>query len=75
MYRAEELRLEALDAGLEVLAMSASNVLSLGWDPFLPPAGEDRERWSELLRLELAACRGRDTLDMGRRILLAGRAK
>ena len=73
MFRAEELRRAAQEAGLEVVAMSASNLLSLGWEPFLPLSGENEEWGRELLCLELAACREEDSLDMGRRILLAGK--
>lgn len=73
MFRAEELRRAAHEAGLEVLAMSASNVLSPGWEPFLPVTREDQEQRRELLGLEIIACREEDSLDMGRRILLAGK--
>lgn len=75
MFRAEELRRTAQEAGLEVLAMSASNSLSLGWKPFLPATGDDQERRRELLSMEFVACREEDSLDMGRRILLAGKKR
>jgi hypothetical protein len=73
MFRAEELYRAAQKAGVEVVTMSASNVLSLGWEPFLPGSGGDPERLEELLRLELLACREEGSLDMGTRIILAGR--
>jgi len=72
MFRAEELRQTVQEAGLDVAAMSASNALSLGWEPFLRGSGEHPERLEELLRLELLACREKGSLDMGTRIILAG---
>lgn len=73
MFRAEELRRAAQEVGLEVVAMSASNVLSPGWEPFLSVTREDQERRRDLLGLEIMACREEDALDMGRRILLAAK--
>lgn len=73
MFRADELRRLAEDGGWEVVAMSASNALSIGWNGFLLGAEGDPGLWNELLRLELNACREESCLDMGAHIILVGR--
>jgi SAM-dependent methyltransferase len=73
MFRARELLQLAEDVGLEVVVISASNALSLGWEGFLSHAGPHRQRRRELLRLELEACLDEGCLDMGIHIILVGR--
>jgi len=73
MFRADELRNLAEAAGLEVLVVSASNALSIGWGDFLIDAREDPDRLRELLRLEVETCQEDACLDMGTHVILVGR--
>ena len=72
LFRASELRQRAEDAGLGVLALSASHCLSSTWDDALAQLDEDDPAWHELVRMELEACAQDGCLDMGEHILLAG---
>ena len=69
LFRASELREWLTQAGLTIVAMSASNCLSLGWEEFLQEIRSDDEKWQELLRMELEACAERDSLNMGTHII------
>ncbi len=73
LVRASDLRTLAREVGLEVQALSASNALSVGWSDFLSEAGGASVNRLELLRLELAASREDEALDMGTHIILVGR--
>jgi len=72
IFRARELRKLAKEAGLGVLALSASNALSTGWENLLRVEGSDDELLKELVQLELKACRDEGNLDMGTHIILVG---
>ena len=69
MFRASEFRAWLAQAGLTVVALSASNCLSLGWGDFLQEIKSDGEKWGELLRIELEACAEGGCLDMGTHII------
>lgn len=73
MFRSSELRQMIRQAGLTVVALSASNGLSIGWEELLAGAKEQPEKWRELLRMELEACREEGCLDMGTHIIGVGR--
>lgn len=73
MFRAKDLRERVRSLGLEVVMISASNALSVGWGDFLHKARQDPDRWRQLIRLELKTCREEAYLDMGMRIILLGR--
>lgn len=75
MYRSAELRELVQDCGLRVVAMSASNGLSINWTDEDCGYPEDRVRWEELLRMELEACRQPGCLDMGTHLLFVGERK
>lgn len=72
MYRSEELRQLVEEARLRVLALSASNCLSVNHDNDLEDLDEDSETWQELLRMELQACRQQGCIDMGAHIIFVG---
>lgn len=69
MFRSGELRRLAEELRLRVVAMSASNCLSVNHD--VDP-DEDPDKWQELLRMELEACVEEGCLDMGSHIILVG---
>lgn len=73
MFRAGELREMVSQAGLTVLAMSASNCVSTGQDAHLSQIKEDAGKWQEVVRMELEACREAGCLDMGTHIIVVGR--
>jgi 2-polyprenyl-3-methyl-5-hydroxy-6-metoxy-1,4-benzoquinol methylase len=75
MFRAEELREWLTRAKLKVLAMSASNCLSLGWNDQLKEIRSDEEKWNELLRMELEACAEAGSLNMGTHIIAVTRKR
>jgi 2-polyprenyl-3-methyl-5-hydroxy-6-metoxy-1,4-benzoquinol methylase len=75
MFRSGELRQIASRSGLAVLAMSASNCVSTAWDDLLAEAKDDPEKWQEVLRMELEACREDGCLDMGTHIIIVGRKR
>ncbi len=55
LFRAREYRQWLENAGVEILAMSASGCLSIGWAELLSSYRKDEEKWQELLRIELEA--------------------
>ena len=69
MFRANEFRDFLTQAGLTVLALSASNCLSLGWEELLVEIRADDVKWRELLRMELEACGQAGCLDMGTHLI------
>lgn len=52
-------------AGLDVLAMSVSNVLCTNWDEALTDVRQDSVKWQALLGVELLASAEAGCLDMG----------
>jgi SAM-dependent methyltransferase len=73
MLRSAELRRMARRSGLAVVAMSASNCLSIGWENLLAEAKQDPQKWQEVLRMELEACKEEGCLDIGTHIILVGK--
>lgn len=73
LYRASELRDLLGRAGLEVVAMAASNCLSTGRNDLLVEIRHDAEKWAELLRMELEATREPGCLDMGTHLIAVAR--
>lgn len=73
MFRSAEVRDLAVQAGLHVLAMSASNCLSINWDECLSEFDDGSESWNELLRMEIEACQEAGCLDAGTHIILVAR--
>ncbi len=69
LFRADELRQWLEQAGLRVLELSASNCLSLLWEQKLEQIKLDREKWHELLRMEIKACAEEGCLNMGTHII------
>ena len=72
LFRSVELRKLAEQSQLQVVAMSASNCISINHDDYLAGLDEDSAEWQELLRLELEACGQPGCLDMGTHIILVG---
>jgi SAM-dependent methyltransferase len=73
MFRAGELREWLARAGLTIVALSASNCLSIGWEDKLREIRHDEEKWEELLRMELKACAEEESLNMGTHIIAVAR--
>lgn len=73
MFRAAELRTWMEDAGLDVLAMSASGVLATGWDELLKATRQDAEHWQELLRMEVEASAEPASWNMGSHLIAVAR--
>jgi 2-polyprenyl-3-methyl-5-hydroxy-6-metoxy-1,4-benzoquinol methylase len=73
MFRSGELRQLVNRVGLTMLAISASNCVSTVWDHLLTEAKGDPEKWQEVLRMELEACKEDGCLDMGTHIIVVGR--
>ena len=69
MFRAGEFRDFLTQTGMSVLALSASNCLSLGWEELLAEIRADEAKWQELLRMELEACAEPGCLDMGTHLI------
>lgn len=69
LFRAGEFRHLLEQAGFSVLALSASNCLSIGWNDYLTDIRHDAEKWGELLRLELAAGADPASLNSGTHII------
>jgi SAM-dependent methyltransferase len=75
LFRAGELREFMNDNGFEVLAMSASNCVSAVWGEKLQEYRDDPRRWSELLQMEVEACREDGCLDVGTHLIAVGKKK
>lgn len=69
MFRANEFRDLLVRSGLEIMAMSASNCVSTGWDDYLAETRSDTDWWDELLRIELEAAQEEGCLDMGNHLI------
>lgn len=69
LFRASEFREFLESHGISILDMSASNCVSTVWGDKLMDIRVDSERWNELLRMELEACRQPGCLDMGTHLL------
>ncbi len=65
MYRASELRSVLVEAGLEIVALSASNALSTGWGEHLADLSEDDPVWRHLVEMEIESCQQEGCLDIG----------
>ena len=75
MFRAEELETWLKQTGLQILAVSASNGLSTGWEQQLAEIKQDQEKWAYLLELELEACAQSGYLDAGTHILAVAKKR
>jgi SAM-dependent methyltransferase len=69
LFRVEELRNWLEKFPLQLVDLSASNCLSLAWNEMLKEIKSDREKWDELLRMELAACSDPGGLGMGTHLI------
>jgi ubiquinone/menaquinone biosynthesis C-methylase UbiE len=65
MFRAAELHQWLEGAGVQILAMSASDCLATGWGEMLTTIRDDPEKREELLRMEIEACAERESWNMG----------
>ncbi len=72
MFRVGELRQMASEAGLNILAMSASNCVSTVWDELIADARDDADKWQEVLRMELEACADEGCVGMGAHTIVVG---
>ncbi len=70
LFRASELKEWLLGNGLTILHMSASGCLSLTWNEPLREIRNDRDKWDELLRMELEACADEGCLGMGNHLIV-----
>ena len=55
--------------GLDILALSASGCLCLGWADLLHSYRQDEARWQELLRMELEASAESESLNLGTHLI------
>jgi SAM-dependent methyltransferase len=69
LFRADELRAWLENFSLKLVDLSASNCLSLAWNETLKELKNDREKWDELLRMELEACSDPGCLSMGTHLI------
>ncbi|MFO7679268.1 MAG: class I SAM-dependent methyltransferase [Chloroflexota bacterium] len=69
LFRAQEYRTFLENAGLEIVNLSASGCLCLGWQNQLAEMRKDTGLWAELLRLELEASAEPGCLDMGTHLI------
>ena len=69
MFRAAELGQWLEGAGVQILAMSASDCLATGWREMLTAIRNDAGKWKELLRMEVEACAERESWNMGMHII------
>jgi hypothetical protein len=73
IVRAGEYRQWLERAGLEILALSASGCLSIGWADLLHSYRQDETRWQELLRMELEASAESESLNLGTHLISVAR--
>lgn len=69
LFRAGELKAWLGQFPVNILHMSASNGLSIGWQEWLQEIRDDPDQWGELLKMELEACAEESSLNMGTHIL------
>jgi len=69
LFRAGEYCKWLKQAGVEILAMSASGCLSIGWADLIKSFREDESRWQELLRIELEASAEWESLNLGTHLI------
>lgn len=69
LFRVDELMRWLEKFPLELVDLSASNCLSLAWNEMLKEIRNDREKWDELLRMELEACAEPGCLNMGTHLI------
>lgn len=69
LFRGNEFREFLESHRVSILDLSASNCVSAVWGDKLREVRADSERWNELLRMELEACRQPGCLDMGTHML------
>jgi SAM-dependent methyltransferase len=72
MFRSRELRELYALSGLRVIAMSASNCLSLRYGESIADLAEGSVEWDELLRMEIEATKEGGCLDMGTHLIAVG---
>jgi SAM-dependent methyltransferase len=72
-FRGQELRTLLEKGGLEIDAMSAATALSTAWRDRLDEVRADRERWEELIAMELQACAEPGMVEAGRHIIAVAR--
>ena len=73
LFRADELRQWLEQSGARIVKLSASNCLSLLWEQKLEQIKQNREKWHELLRMEIEACADAGCLNMGTHIIAVAR--
>ena len=69
MFRAGELRAWLNHFNLNILQLSASNGLSIGWEMWLKEIRDELGKWEKLLKMELEACAEDSSLNMGTHII------
>lgn len=69
MFRCAELRSMLEDARFDLVAVSASNALSTGWEGLLDGVPEGGTVWNHLLELEIEACQQSGCLDLGSHLI------
>ena len=69
MFRSDEFRSFLEEAGLEVVAMSASDCLAVNWAETLDEIPEDDPKWQYLIEMEIEASREPGSLDMGTHLI------
>lgn len=75
LFRAGELREWLIKADMSILALSASNCLSVGWNDLLGAIRSEKEKWEELLRMELEACAEEGSLNLGTHIIAVAESR
>jgi SAM-dependent methyltransferase len=69
LFRADDFRGFLESHGVAILVLSASNCVSTVWGEKLQSIRDDAARWTELLEMELEACRQPGCLDMGTHLI------
>lgn len=74
MYRAEGIQDLYRTCGIDPLAVSASNFLSINWDTYLAEKSTP-EQWATLVDMELSATRDPGCLNSGNHIIVVGQVE
>ena len=69
MFRSEELKKDILEAGFELLVLSASNCLSASKEAELEILIQDQEKWNYFLDVEVRACQSPGMVESGTHII------